>query len=237
MCRASHNRVGALLFTESSIVNGSRLESDIMAARTPAPDGVRRRLSPEDRRDQIVEAAGEVFARLGYQGSSLEDIALHLGITRPLIYHYFRDKDTLYLEILTRSRAALDAAIADAVDPAASPEDQLRSGMRGYFRFVQEHAQMWELLFGGGTAVAGAVAAEATRQRFETSEKIGLLVAAAAPHLPAQAANAYAHAISGAGEALTHWWQHHPEVDLDTVVDHHLAIVWRGLAQVVAFSD
>jgi AcrR family transcriptional regulator len=207
-----------------------------MAARTP-PDGVRRRLSPEDRRDQIVDAAAEVFARLGHQGSSLEDIALHLGITRPLIYHYFRDKDALYLEILTRSRTALDAAIAEAVDPADPPEDQLRNGMRGYFRFVHEHAQMWELLFGGGTAVAGAVAAEATRQRFETSEKIGLLVAAAAPHLPPEAANAYAHAISGAGEALARWWQHHPDVTLDTVVDHHLAIVWRGLAQVVAVSD
>lgn len=205
-----------------------------MAAPSPAPAGdVRRRLSAEDRRGQIVEAAGEVFGRLGYQGATLEDIAHHLGVTRPLIYHYFRDKDALYLELLTRSRAALDAAIADGVDPAASAADQLRGGIEGYFRFVQQNAPMWELLFGGGTAVAGPVAAEATRQRFETSEKIALLVSGAAPHVPAATANAYAHAVSGAGEALARWWQHHPEATRDEVAELHFTTVWTGLERLV----
>lgn len=189
----------------------------------------RRRLSPSDRRDQIVESASEVFVRLGYQGTSLEDIAAHLGVTRPLIYHYFRDKDALYLEVLTRARTALEEAIISAVEPGASPFDQLRAGIRGYFSFVQDRLQEWELLFGGGTAVAGEVAAEATRQRFETSEKIALLVAAAAPHVPPLVANAYAHAVSGTGEGLTRWWKAHPETSLEEVVEIHLDVVWRGL--------
>jgi AcrR family transcriptional regulator len=201
------------------------------------PDGARRRLSPAERRDQIVEGAREVFARLGYQGTTLEDIAAHLGVTRPLIYHYFRDKDTLYLELLTRSRSALEAAIIGAVDPEASPEDQLRAGMRGYFRFVQEYGQMWELLFGGGTAVAGSVAAEAARQRFETSEMIAALIRTAVPHLPHDTASAYGHAISGAGEALTRWWQHHPEVSLDEIVEHHFSSVWLGLRRQTEITD
>lgn len=204
-----------------------------MAERTPSPDAHRRRLSAEDRRDQIVETATEVFVRHGYQGTSLEDIAARAGITRPLIYHYFRDKDALYLEILTRARIALDSAIVAHVAADASPEDQLRGGIRGYFRFVQEHMHLWELLFGGGTAVAGAVAEEATRQRFDTSEKIALLVSAAAPAEPALRANAYAHAISGAGEALTRWWQRHPEVTLEEIVELHMDTVWRGLGPVL----
>ncbi|MDO7868772.1 TetR/AcrR family transcriptional regulator [Nocardioides jiangxiensis] len=204
-----------------------------MAEQIPAADGSRRRLSAGDRRDQIVATATDVFIERGYQGTSLEDIAARAGITRPLIYHYFRDKDTLYLEILTRARAALDAAIVDHVPSDASPEAQLRGGIEGYFHFVQEHMHLWELLFGGGTAVAGAVAEEATRQRFETSEKIALLVSAAAPDEPALRANAYAHAISGAGEALTRWWQHHPEVTLEQIVELHMDTVWRGLGPVL----
>lgn len=193
----------------------------------------RRRLSAADRRDQIVAAAGEVFVERGYQGTSLEDIAAHLGVTRPLIYHYFRDKDELYLELLTRARAALDEAIVDRVDLDAVPREQLRAGIRGYFAFVQEHLAQWELLFGGGTAVAGVVAADATRQRFETSEKIGVLFAAAAPHLPASALNAYAHAVSGAGEALARWWRENPEASLDEVVELHLDVVWLGLERIL----
>jgi AcrR family transcriptional regulator len=204
-----------------------------MVERTLPATGSRRRLSAEDRRDQIVETATEVFVRQGYQGASLEDVAARAGITRPLIYHYFRDKDELYLEILTRARAALDAAIVDHVPADAPPEAQLRGGIEGYFRFVRDNRQLWELLFGGGTAVAGAVAEEATRQRFETSEKITLLVSAAAPSVAPLAANAYAHAVSGAGEALTRWWQHHPDVTLDEMVDLHLDVVWRGLGPVL----
>lgn len=204
-----------------------------MAERTLSPTGSRRRLSAEDRRGQIVETAAEVFIEHGYQGTSLEDIAAHAGITRPLIYHYFRDKDALYLEVLTRARAALDAAIIDHVPADASPEAQLRGGIEGYFHFVRDHMHLWELLFGGGTAVAGAVAEEATRQRFETSEKIALLVSAAAPEEPALRANAYAHAISGAGEALTRWWQHHPEVSLEEIVELHMDTVWRGLGPIL----
>ncbi|WP_165872928.1 TetR/AcrR family transcriptional regulator [Nocardioides jejuensis] len=204
-----------------------------MAERILSPTGSRRRLSAEDRRSQIVETAAEVFIENGYQGTSLEDIAAHAGITRPLIYHYFRDKDALYLEVLTRARAALDAAIIDRVPADASPEEQLRGGIEGYFHFVRDHMHLWELLFGGGTAVAGAVAEEATRQRFETSEKIALLVSAAAPEEPALRANAYAHAISGAGEALTRWWQHHPEVSLEEIVELHMDTVWRGLGPIL----
>lgn len=204
-----------------------------MAANSPTSDA-RRRLSAEDRHDQIVEAAAAVFTQRGYQGTSLEDIAAHAGITRPLIYHYFRDKDALYLEVLTRARAALDAAIIANVPAEASPEEQLRGGIEGYFGFVRDNMHLWEVLFGGGTAVAGAVAEEATRQRFQTSEKIGLLVAAAAPGMPPLTANAYAHAISGSGEALTRWWQHHPDVSLDEVVDLHLDVTWRGLGPVLA---
>lgn len=208
-----------------------------MTERTLPQDGSRRRLSADERRDQIVEAATEVFIQHGYQGTSLEDIAAHAGITRPLIYHYFRDKDALYLEILTRARAALDAAIIDHVPTDATPAGQLRGGITGYFEFVRDHLHLWELLFGGGTAVAGAVAQEATRQRFETSEKIALLVSAAAPSEPVLRAHAYAHAISGAGEALTHWWQRHPEVSLDEIVELHMDVVWRGLGPVLDALD
>lgn len=197
-----------------------------------APAAPRRRLSAADRRDQIVAAAGEVFVERGYQGTSLEDIAAHLGVTRPLIYHYFRDKDALYVEIVTRARTALEEAIISAVDPGASPREQLRGGIRGYFSFVQDNLQQWELLFGGGTAVAGVVAAEAGRQRFETSEKIALLVVAAAPHVPHRVANAYAHAISGAGEGLARWWVHHPEVTLDEIVEIDVELLWDGLDRI-----
>lgn len=200
----------------------------------PAP---RRRLSPEQRRAEIVAAGAAVFADRGYQGTSLEDIAASAGVTRPLLYHYFRDKDELYREILRAARAELDEALAAAVAAADAPAERLRAGLTAYLTFVRDRGRQWDLLFGGGTAVAGELAEESARLRFATADKIAALVRQGAPELDPQAAGAYAHAVSGAGEQLAKWWRAHPSVALDVVVGYLLDVVWSGLAQVADRPD
>ena len=69
-----------------------------------------RRLAPEARRRHLVETALEVFARDGFAGADLGDIAAKAGVGRPLIYHYFAGgKEDLYV-------AALELAWAQLVD-------------------------------------------------------------------------------------------------------------------------
>ena len=69
-----------------------------------------RRLSPEARRRHLVETALEVFARDGFTGADLGDIAATAGVGRPLIYHYFAGgKEDLYV-------AALELAWTQLVD-------------------------------------------------------------------------------------------------------------------------
>ncbi|MBT0957237.1 TetR/AcrR family transcriptional regulator [Alphaproteobacteria bacterium KMM 3653] len=58
---------------------------------SPAP---RRRLSPDERKDQITCAAVELFSETGFDGST-RDVAQRAGITQPLLYRYFPNKDSL----------------------------------------------------------------------------------------------------------------------------------------------
>jgi AcrR family transcriptional regulator len=211
--------------------------TDVVPAPEPGPadDSVtRRRLSRADRRAQILRVAEQVFSQRGYQGTSLEDIAASAGVTRPLIYNYFADKDELYLECLHAARGELEAAIVAAAGAHTHPRDMLRAGMIAYFTFVAERGKRWDMLFGGGIAVAGTVAERAGQLRFETVEKIATLIRDAAPGHPAQAAVAYAHAISGAGEQLAKWWRRNPGIPLDDIVQYHFDMVWTGLQQVAA---
>lgn len=57
---------------------------------------VRRRLSPPQRRAQIVQAAREVFSELGVSGTRVREIAERAGVTEPLVYRYFHSKDEIY---------------------------------------------------------------------------------------------------------------------------------------------
>ena len=60
------------------------------------------RLSPTERRDQILDAANTLFAERGYEGASIEDIATAAGVTRGLVHHYFGGRKEVYLALLER---------------------------------------------------------------------------------------------------------------------------------------
>ncbi len=51
---------------------------------------------PNDTRGRILQAARKQFARNGYAGTRLDDIAVDVGIRRPSLFHHFKDKSTLY---------------------------------------------------------------------------------------------------------------------------------------------
>jgi len=201
---------------------------------TPDLPQQRRRLAPHVRRAQLLQVAEEVFTRLGYQGTAIDDIASAAGVTRTLIYKYFADKDEIYLECIRAAQHELDEAFVAAAAAESTPEDQLRAGVLAYFTFVRDSGQRWAILFGGGSAVAGAVANEVSDLRYETAEKTAGLVRAAAPHLDGDEASAYAHVISGACEQLAKWWRRHPKTSTETVARHCMTAIWAGLASVAS---
>ena len=192
----------------------------------------RRRLAPEVRRAQLISVARDVFVEHGYQGAAVEDIAAAAGVTRTLIYKYFADKDEIYLECLRAARAELDEAVVSAAGTMTTPEDQLRAGFGAYFRFVRDSGTAWDVLFGGGAAVAGRVADSAAHHRYDTAEVIGGLIRSAVPRLDAELASSYAHAISGAAEQAAKWWRRHPGVSAEDMVERMMDALWTGLERV-----
>lgn len=81
----------------------------------------RRRLTPEERRKQILQAAIQYFAEVGFDGGT-RDLARRLGVTQPLIYRYFPSKEDLIRQVyeevyLGRWRAEWEVLIADRTIP------------------------------------------------------------------------------------------------------------------------
>lgn len=207
------------------------MPASLAATTEPAP---RRRLPPEVRRAQLLGVAEEVFTRLGYQGCAVEDIASAAGVTRTLVYKYFADKDEIYLECVRAARHELEERFVAAALAQETPQGQLRAGIGAYFTFVRDRDQRWDMLFGGGSAVAGAVAGEVADLRYQTAEQTAALVRAAVPALADEEASAFAHAISGACEQLAKWWRRHPDTTLEVIVDRAMTAIWTGLESVAA---
>ncbi|MFK4146689.1 TetR/AcrR family transcriptional regulator [Streptomyces sp. NPDC004065] len=116
--------------------------------------GVRRRMGVEERRQQLIGVALELFARRSPDEVSIDEIASAAGISRPLVYHYFPGKLSLY-------EAALKRASEDLADRFVEPQEgplgaRLLRVMRRFFDFVDEHGPGFSALMRGGPAVGSS---------------------------------------------------------------------------------
>ncbi|MBC9726064.1 TetR/AcrR family transcriptional regulator [Streptomyces sp. TRM68367] len=116
--------------------------------------GVRRRMGVEERRQQLIGVALELFSRRSPDEVSIDEIASAAGISRPLVYHYFPGKLSLYEAALKR---ASDDLAARFVEPKDGPLGaRLLRMMRRFFDFVDEHGPGFAALMRGGPAVGSS---------------------------------------------------------------------------------
>ena len=83
-------------------------------------DNARRRLAPEVRRAEVLQAALEVFTEMGFERATLHDVAERAGVTKGALYHYFDSKNELFLELM-RERVKAHVSERYAIVAAAAP--------------------------------------------------------------------------------------------------------------------
>ncbi|MGA5602386.1 TetR/AcrR family transcriptional regulator [Streptomyces griseoincarnatus] len=117
-----------------------------------APTPAYRRLSVEERRSQLLEAALSLFAHRAPEEVSLDDVAEAAGVSRPLVYRYFPGgKQQLY-------EAALKSAADELRDCFDEPEEgpllpRLTRAVERYLAFVGRHDAGFSALLQGGSVV------------------------------------------------------------------------------------
>ncbi|MEB8343214.1 TetR/AcrR family transcriptional regulator [Streptomyces endophyticus] len=116
--------------------------------------GVRRRMGVEERRRQLIGVALELFSHRSPDEVSIDEIAAAAGISRPLVYHYFPGKLSLY-------EAALRRAAQDLAERFVEPQEgplgaRLLRVMGRFFDFVDEHGPGFSALMRGGPAVGSS---------------------------------------------------------------------------------
>ena len=73
------------------------------------------RLEPGQRREEILDAANQLFAERAYDEVSIEDIASSAGVTRGLVHHYFAGRKEVYVALLERLGAGREERLRPPV--------------------------------------------------------------------------------------------------------------------------
>lgn len=116
-----------------------------MSASPPRP----RRLAPEVRRRQLLDAALDVLAERGFDAVTVEAVAARAGVTRPVMYDMFGDLKGLMLALLDREEVAALAPLLEIVggDPGdADPEQFLIEAILAFLRAVRANPRTWRLV-------------------------------------------------------------------------------------------
>jgi AcrR family transcriptional regulator len=121
--------------------------ADPGGARTSA----RRRLSPEDRRNELLALGAQVFGQRPYDEVRIDEIAEFAGVSRALMYHYFPDKRAFFTAVVRAEGERLFEATSTPPEPGLSLLDQLRAGVLAYLRYDEEHPHgAWAAYMGLG---------------------------------------------------------------------------------------
>ena len=103
----------------------------LLVNRPSAPDGVRA---------DILNAAATIFNERGYAATSIDDVADRLGATKGRIYHYYRSKTDIFLDLHLESlRVLTDAVGGIAADSTLSPPKRLHGMCLGHAMVVMTH--------------------------------------------------------------------------------------------------
>ena len=98
----------------------------------------------ETRREQIKNAALELFAREGYVNCSISLLATHTGISKGLMYNYFKSKEALLLAIIEEGLSDFMAYFDPDHDGVLKPEE-LESFIKIIFSSIRENQKFWIL--------------------------------------------------------------------------------------------
>lgn len=117
---------------------------------TALPAGRKRRGEGHTRREEILQAAKDLFLEQGYDSTTIRRIADRVGISAPALYLYFKDKDALMLALCDQTFGHLIEAIEGIEKTVSDPLQRVRRFGEAYVRFGLSHPDEYRLVFLGG---------------------------------------------------------------------------------------
>ena len=195
----------------------------------------RRRLTAEERRTGILDAALAVFSESGYHSASIDDIAREAGVSKALIYEHFASKQELYADLIARNARELTQRIGAGLVGVEleSGSSRLAVGLDAFFAFVEERRDAWRMLF---RDVADPETATVVNRMLEqvTAEVTVLIsqdpgASALDSDEDRRALRLLAEMLVGGTQSMANWWTSNPEAPREQMVAIAMDFAWLGL--------
>ena len=186
------------------------------------------RLTASARRAQLLEIARTLFAKRGYEATSVEQIAARANVSKPIIYEHFGGKEGLYAVLVDREMDAVVTRIAEAIT-FGTPRERVEQATLAFLAYVRDQPDGFVVLSrdapvtlarGGMSSLLNDVAERVADVFATTFKKAGY---------DPKTAPIYAHALVGMVTFVGQWWTETRKPPIEDVARHIAALAWMGL--------
>lgn len=151
------------------------------ASKTPSRGGAtgksdQGRTRADLQRERLLRTAAEIFSRRGYRGTSMIDIATLMGLSKPTLYHYYRSKEELLVQLYEN---VLDESLSSArqiVSDASTPREALHALIANRVAYTCEHRELLTVFFEEEAELPPELAESVLRRRREFEDIVTSVV-------------------------------------------------------------
>ena len=198
-----------------------------LAARSKRPG--RSRMTAAERREQLIEIARRLFAERGFDGTSIEEIAAHAEVSKPVVYEHFGGKEGLYAVVVDREVRGLLGMIQDALT-AGEPRMLLEQAALALLDYVEHSSDGFRILV--RDSPIGSASGSFVSIISDVASRVEHILAAefTARGFDADAAPMYSQMLVGMVGTTGQWWLDARKPSKDEVAAHLVNLAWHGLA-------
>jgi AcrR family transcriptional regulator len=185
------------------------------------------RLTAAARRAQLIEVGRGVFAELGYEATSVEEIAARAKVSKPILYDHFGGKEGLYAVVVDREVERILKSMADAVS-SGSPRARVEQAALAYLSYVEECPEGFAVLLRDSPNRSGQLPA----LMYDLADRVSDIFKSEFDKAgyDSKSAPIYAHALVGMVAFVGQWWtDSRKPPPVETVASHIAALAWAGL--------
>ena len=187
------------------------------------------------RRAQLLDAADRVIRRRG-AGASMDEIASEAGISKPILYRHFGDKDGLHRALAERY---VDALLVDlrAARVTDDPRANIAAGIDAYLAFIEREPEGYRFLLSAAAQPRTSAIVDDFRRRlavdcaFATAERLRR------SGLDPELAEPWAYGVVGMVRSVGIWWLDTREVPREQLVERLTALLWGGFSMLIGPAD
>ncbi|WP_214108052.1 TetR/AcrR family transcriptional regulator [Acrocarpospora catenulata] len=188
----------------------------------------RRRMTGAERREQLIQVGRSLFAEKGFDGTSVEEIAAHAKVSKPVVYEHFGGKEGIYAVVIDREMQRLLSLVTQALS-ASHALIKLERAALALLQYIEESSEGFRILVRDSHAASGTGTFASLISDIASQVEDVLADEFVERGYDPKLAPMYAQMLVGMVALTGQWWLDVRRPSREEVAAHVVNLCWNGL--------